>query len=129
MNPTQDIKTRMLQLPMLADTFGPAFTFGQHALQALKRAGYPQQIDWDQVHRATIVESIEQHGQDPDDVHDALSRYSPGVTSEDAEAKLRGVIDELAPELSQRYDQATTKRDAEYAAMKAANGGWIKFIK
>lgn len=126
---TTDFKTRVQELPRLADTFGAAFTFGRIAMRALKRATDPRRVDWDQVHKAVIIESIEQHGQDPDEVHDALSKHSPGAVSSDTQAKLRGIIDELGPELAQRYDQAAAKADAEYAAQKAASGGKIKFIK
>ncbi|MBB3915569.1 hypothetical protein [Rhizobium fabae] len=124
-----DFKTRVQRLPELADAFGPAYTLGRHAMRALKSAADPRRVDWDRVHKATIVESIEQHGQDPDDVHAALSKHSPGATSDDAQAKLRGIIDELAPDLSRKYDQARTLQDAEYASRKAANGGKIRFIK
>lgn len=126
---TTDFKTRVQQLPTLADTFGPAFTFGRHAMRALKSAADPRRVNWDQVHKVTIVESIEQHGQDPDDVHAVLSRHSPGATTDDTQAKLRGIIDELAPDLARRYDQAKARQDAEYASQKAANGGRIKFVK
>ena len=129
MTTTTNFKTRVSGLPMLADTFGPAFTFGRIAMRALKRAADPQRVDWDQVHKATIIESIEQHGQDPDEVHEALSKHSPGAVSDDVQAKLRGIIDELGPELSRRYDQAAAKANAEYAAQKATNGGKIRFLK
>lgn len=128
MTPT-DFKTRVQRLPELADTFGPAFTLGRIAMRALKRAADPRRVNWDQVHKATIVESIAQHGQDPDDIHAALSKHSPGATSDDAQAKLRGVIDALAPDLVQKYDKARARQDAEYAAQKAASGGRIKFMK
>lgn len=126
---TTDFKTRVQRLPELADTFGPAFTLGRHAMRAVKGAADPRRVNWDQVHKATIVESIEQHGQDPDDIHAALSKHSPGATSDDAQAKLRGIIDALAPDLAQKYDQARARQDAEYAAQKAASGGRIKFMK
>ncbi len=126
---TTDFKARVQQLPTLADTFGSAFTFGRIAMRALKSAADPRRVDWDKVHKATIVESIEQHGQDPEDVHAALSKHSPGATSDDAQAKLRGIIDQLGPELSRKYDQARARQDAEYQAEKAANGGKIRFVK
>lgn len=129
MTKTADFKARVQQLPDLANTFGPAFTFGRIAMRAVKGAADPRRVDWDKVHKATIVESIEQHGQEPDDVHAALSKHSPGATSDDAQSKLRGTIDQLGPELAQRYDQARARQDAEYAAQKAANGGRIKFMK
>lgn len=126
---TTDFKSRVQRLPELADTFGPAYTLGKIARRALKSATDPRRVNWDQVHKATIVESIEQHGQDPDDVHAALSRHSPGATSDDVQAKLRGIIDELGPDLSRRYDQARARQDAEYASQQATNGGKIRFLK
>ncbi len=124
-----DFKARVQDLPTLADTFGPAYTLGRHALRALKQVADPRRVDWDQVHKVTIIESIEQHGQDPDEVHEALSRYSPGAMSDEAQAKLRKLLDQLGPDLAQRYDQARAKQDAEYQTSKAANGGRIKFMK
>ncbi|CAN7177378.1 hypothetical protein [Rhizobium sp. LjRoot258] len=129
MTTTADFKTRVQRLPELADTFGVGFTFGRIAMRALKHAADPRRVDWVQVHKSTIVEGIEQHGQDPDDVHDALSKHSPGAVSDDAQAKLRGIIDELAPDLSRKHDQARARQDGEYASQKAANGGRIRFIK
>jgi hypothetical protein len=129
MTTTADFKTRVQQLPDLANTFGPAFTLGRHAMRAMKNATDARRVDWDKVHKATIVESIEQHGQDPHDVHAALSKHSPGATSDDAQAKLRGIINQLGPDLSRKYDQARARQDAEYASQKAANGGKIRFIK
>jgi len=129
MTTTTDFKSRVSGLPMLADTFGPAYTLGRIAIRALKRAADPRRVDWDQVHKATIIESIEQHGQDPDEVHEALCRHSPGAVSSEKQEQLRGIIDELGPDLSRRYDQAAAKQDAEYSSQKAANGGKIKFIK
>lgn len=126
---TTDFRTRVQQLPALADTFGPAFTLGRHAMRAMKNATDPRGVDWDKVHKATIVESIEQHGQDPDDVHAALSKHSPGATSDDAQAKLRGIIDQLGPDLSRKYEHERARQDAEYASQKAENGGKIRFIK
>lgn len=129
MNPISDFKSRVQKLPTLADTFGTGFTFGRIALKALKRTGDPRRVNWDQVHRSTIVESIELHGQDPDDVHDALSKHSPGAVSPDKQNELRVIIDQLGPDLAQRYDQARAKQDADYAREKAATDGKIKFIK
>ncbi|NRP23306.1 hypothetical protein LPJGGPFB_06576 [Ensifer adhaerens] len=126
---TIDFKTRVQRLPDLTYTFGPSFTLGRHAMRALKSAGDPRHVNWHQVHKVTIIESIEQHGQEPDEVHEALSRHSPGATSLDEQARLRGIIDELGPDLARRYDQARAKQDAEYQASKAANGGKIRFIK
>lgn len=126
---TTDFKTRVQQLPDLANTFGPAYTLGRHAMRALKGATDPRRVNWDQVHKATIIESIEQHGQDPNDVHAALTRHSPGAVSSEKQEQLGGIIDELGPELSRRYDQARARQDAEYASQKAANGGKIRFMK
>ena len=129
MTSTTDFKTRVQRIPELANTFGSAFTFGRHAMRALKGAADPRRVNWDQVHKVTIVESISQHGQDPDDIHDVLSRHSPGIVSAEKQEELRQLLDQLGPDLAQRYDQARARQDAEYAAQKAANGGGIKFLK
>lgn len=129
MTMTTDFRVRVADLPKLAETFGPAYTLGRIATRAVKQAGGASRVNWDQVHKAMIVEAIEQHGQDPDEIHAALSKHSPGAISADKQDQLRQLLDQLGPGLSQRYDQARARQDAEYAAQKAANSSRIKFMK
>lgn len=121
-------KRRVAALRGLDDTMGPSFTLGRHAVRAISKNGVDK-VDWAEVHKKTIVESIGQHGQDADDVLDAIFKHSPGAMDKDIQERLTGIVNALAPELSQKYDQITAAQNAEYAARKAANGGEIKFMK
>ena len=129
MTMTADFRTRVSDLPKLADTFGPAYTLGRIATRAVKQAGGAGRVNWDQVHKAVIIESIEQHGQDPDEIHAALSKHSPAAIDANKQDQLRQLLDQLGPDLARRYDQGRARQDADYQASKAANGGRIKFIK
>lgn len=85
-------------------------------------------IDWDKVEKKTIVESIEAHGQDPDDVVAAIRKFSPNCQSDDKRDVIGKIVEGMAPELSKRYDEVRAKLDAEYQSEKAANNGIIKFV-
>lgn len=121
-------KRRISGLKDLDDTMGPSFTLGKHAIKAIAKHG-PEKVDWAEVHKKTIIESIGQHGQDADDVLEAIFKNSPGALTQDVMNRLNEIVNALAPELSQKYDEVTSKQDAEYNAQKAANGGQIKFMK
>jgi hypothetical protein len=107
---------------------GPSFTLAKHSMKALQKSA-PDKVNWDDVHKKTVVESIQAHGQDPDEVFDAIAKFSPGAITEDVQAKLRTAIDALAPDLTKQYDAARAREDAAAEAEKNANGGVIKFKK
>lgn len=119
---------RMKEIRGLGETMGASFTLGRIAMAALRRQGAAH-IDWEDVHKRTIVESISVHGQDPDDVLDAITRHSPAAVRPEAQDRLRNIVGRVAPDLAARYDAARAKENASYEAEKAANGGRIKFIK
>jgi hypothetical protein len=123
-----EFTNRMKFLPELDHSMGPSFTLGKHAMRALQKSS-PEKVNWDDVHKKVIVESIEKHGQDADDVFDAITKFSPGAIRPEVQEKLRTTIDAVAPELSRIYDQVRAKEDAEAEAEKRANGGVIKFKK
>lgn len=125
MNITEEARRRVAALPRLDHTFGAPFTFGKHAMRAVQKHG-PAGVDWGDVHKRTILEAIGQHGQESDDVLDAIVQHSPGAIDPAVEKGLRGILDRMAPELSRRYDAARTLEDAAAAAAKA---GGIKFVK
>lgn len=119
---------RMKELRGLSETMGASFTFGRIAMAAIRKQG-PARVDWEEVHKKTIVESIGQHGQDPDDVLDAICKHSPAAVTSEAHDRLRKIVGYVAPDLAARYNAARAKEDAAYEAEKTANGGRIKFIK
>lgn len=119
---------RMKELRGLSECMGPRFTLGRIATTAIRKHG-PARVDWEDVHKKTIVESIAIHGQDPEDVLEAITRHSPAAVSPQAQDRLRNIMDRFAPDLSARYDAARAQEDAAYAAEKTANGGRIKFVR
>lgn len=121
-------KRRISGLKDLDNTMGPAFTLGRLAVKAISKDGAAK-VNWDEIHKKTIIESIGQHGQEADDVLEAIFKHSPGALTPDVMSRLESIVSALAPELSQKYDQAKAQQDAEYGAQKAANGGEIKFMK
>ncbi|MNU29076.1 hypothetical protein D3C71_175230 [compost metagenome] len=125
---TNEFATRLKYLPELDHSMGPSFTLAKHSLKALQKSA-PERVNWDEVHKKTVIESIQTHGQDPDEVFDAIAKFSPGAIDESVQEKLRTAIEALAPELTKRYDEIRAKEDADAEAEKRANGGLIKFKK
>jgi hypothetical protein len=128
MSETTTFNDRLKFLPELDHSMGPSFTLAKHSMKALQKSA-PDKVKWDEVHKKTIVESIENHGQDPDEVFDAIAKFSPGAVDPTVQEKLRSAIDAIAPELSKRYDEVRAKEDAAAEAEKSANGGIVKFKK
>jgi hypothetical protein len=128
MSETTTFHDRLKFLPELDHSMGPSFTLAKHSLKALQKSA-PDKVNWDEVHKKTVVESIQTHGQDPDDVFDAITKFSPGAIDESVQVKLRTAIDALAPELTKRYDEVRAKEDAAAEAEKSANNGIVKFKK
>jgi hypothetical protein len=128
MSETTTFNDRLKFLPELDHSMGPSFTLAKHSMKALQKSA-PDKVKWDEVHKKTIVESIENHGQDPDEVFDAIAKFSPGAVDPTVQVKLRAAIDAIAPELSKRYDEVRAKEDAAAEAEKSANGGIVKFKK
>jgi cell filamentation protein len=123
-----EFNRRLQFLPELDHSMGVSFTLGKHSLKALQKSA-PDKVDWDAVHKKTIIESIETHGQDPDEVFDAISKFSPGAIREDVQNRVQEAITQLSPDLTRRYDELRAKEDAAAEAEKIANGGIIKFKK
>ena len=51
-------------------------------------------VDWADVERKTIAESISEHGQPPSDVADVLCQHSPGAISKARQDEVRALVDE-----------------------------------
>jgi hypothetical protein len=72
---------------------GPAHTFAQHALQAIRKAGKNAfKVVWPEVEKAAIHESIVQHRQDPKKVLAAIVKHSPGMVDPARQEKAREFI-------------------------------------
>ncbi|MCH2240319.1 MAG: hypothetical protein MK060_20845, partial [Blastomonas sp.] len=103
---------RLADLPRLEKRAGAALTFWQHAAEAIKAHG-ANSVDWADVERKTIVESISEHGQPPSDVADVLCQHSPGAISKARQDEVRALVDGLAPELQAQYTKARSEKRCE----------------
>ncbi len=97
---------RVGDLPALEQRAGSAYTFWQFATAALRAAASPSAVNWLDVERRTIVESIGQNGQPPDEVAQVISRVSPGAVTEAEQLAIHDTVRRLAPGLQAQYEQA-----------------------
>jgi hypothetical protein len=95
---------RLDNLSSLSGSAGPSITFWQHAMEAIKANGIGS-VNWAEVERKTIEESIGENGQSPSDVAEVICRYSPGAVSETRQEKVKVLIDHLAPRLQAYYSR------------------------
>jgi len=96
---------RVVELTSLAKCAGAALTFWQHATEAIQSNG-PNGVNWVDVEKKTIVESIGEHGQSPQSVADALCKHSPGTASFARQEAIRSEIESIAPQLQTQYEQS-----------------------
>lgn len=79
------------------NTTGAAHVFARHALGAMRKAGGDGfKVDWPEVEKAAIYESIMQHRQDPKSVLSAILKHSPGMVDQVRQDKAQAFISTLA---------------------------------
>ena len=79
------------------NTAGAAHTFAQHALEAVRKAeGDASKVEWPEVEKVSIYESIMQHRQDPKNVLSAIVKHSPGMADQLRQEKAQAFISTLA---------------------------------
>ena len=90
---------------------GAAKTFAQHGLKAIEKAGGDvSKVQWKDVERAAIYESIMQRRHDPKGVLSAIIKHSPGMVDQARQEKARELISNWAgkeissPELSKQRE-------------------------
>ncbi len=103
---------RITGLVNLEKRAGAALTFWQHATEAIKAHG-SDGVDWADVERKTIVESISEHGQPPLEVSDVICQHSPGSVTKAKQDDVRALVDGLAPELEAQYAKAPSDKRCE----------------
>lgn len=103
---------RLAELPTLEKLAGAAHTFWRHATDAIKVHG-ASCVNWVDVERKTIVESISENGQPPSDVVDVICRYSPGTVMKAKQNDVRALVNELAPELQAKYAKVRSEKRFE----------------
>lgn len=123
-----EFKKRIDKVPELENYNGAPFTLGKFCVRALRRTS-PERVRWDEdVHRRVIGDSIGKHGQDPEDVYDAIIAYSPGAITDEERKRIRDMIDAVGEQLEDRYEALRAQEDQEYRKQIADNGGVIRFV-
>jgi hypothetical protein len=123
-----EFKRRINEVPELENYNGAPFTLGKYCVRALRRTA-PNLVPWDDVHRRVIGDSIGKHGQDPEDVYDAIVAHSPGAITDEEMARVRTMIDQNGEQLEDRYEAQRAMEDRDYRKQVADNGGAIRFIQ
>lgn len=103
---------RLAELPLLEKRAGAALTFWQCATEAIK-ALVSDGVDWADVERKTVVESISENGQPPSEVADVICQHSPGAVTKAKQDHVRALVDGLAPELQAQYAKARDEKRCE----------------
>lgn len=103
---------RLKNIPTLEGGSGPAHTFWQVASEAISVAQSVEEINWVEVERKTIVESIGEQGQSPEGVSDALCKHCPAAVPLARQAAICATVERLAPELQALHAQSKAQ---EYA--------------
>lgn len=103
---------RFADLPLLEKRAGAALTFWRYATEAAKVHGFDG-VDWADVERKTIVESISENGQAPSDVADVICQHSPGAVTKTKQDNVRALVVGLAPELQAQYAKAQSEKRCE----------------
>lgn len=107
---TEEAKRRITQLPSLDRSAGPAHTFWLLAQEAIGARGSAEAVNWPDVERRTMVESIAKNGQSPEGVGTAICKYSPGAVSSEKQQAILDDIKRLAPDLQKQYAKARGER-------------------
>lgn len=94
-----EVAKRLGRLSTLKSTAGTAYCFWCHAVEVMSCANNPYEADWHQAEEATILESISEHGQLPEDVRDAILKHSPGAVTASRQAEILFGIERNASEL------------------------------
>lgn len=99
----EEFNRRVSRLPDLQNCAGAAHTFWLLAQEAMRVSGAAEAVNWPDVERRTIVESMAQNGQPADSVGDAICKYSPGASSLEKQQAIRDDIRRLASDLQAQY--------------------------
>ena len=70
-------------------------------------------VNWPDVERRTIVESVAENGQSPEGVGTVICEYSPGAVSSEKQQAILDDIKRLAPDLQMQYAKARGERGCE----------------
>ena len=110
----------MTELPLLEKHAGVAFTFWQHATEAMKAHGAGG-MNWADIEHKTILESISEHGQPASDGADVICKHNPGAMTKARQDDLGALVERLAPELQAQYAKARGEKGCESSSWLGAN--------
>lgn len=95
----EEMARRLARLSRLQGQEGPAGLFWALTQEALASGLSIEALNWPDIERRTMVQSIARHGHDPAGVAEVLCRYSPGCATAQKQQDLRDDLRRLAPEL------------------------------
>jgi hypothetical protein len=96
---------RIADLPTLEKEGDAVAIFWGQAASAIKAAGSPDKVDWPEVERLTVKESIGSHGLPSGCVADVVCKHSPGAVAVERQAVVRANVERDAPRLQLLYEQ------------------------
>jgi hypothetical protein len=104
LNIVAEVERRIELIPKLVKSTGAEKVLGDNAARELAKFGKAN-ADWRAVQQRTINESIGQFGRSRGEVIKALQDHSPGAITEEDRAEAVRSVQELAPELVQKYNE------------------------
>ncbi|MFW8565092.1 hypothetical protein [Orrella sp. 11846] len=100
---TVEFDRRLALLPSLKNAPGAAHLFWQLAQEALMISDGAQTVNWEDIERQTIIQSIAKYGYSPEAVGTMICQYSPGAYSPQNQLGVLDDIKRLAPILQAQY--------------------------
>jgi len=100
----KEFERRIAFLPNLAKSTGAASIFWKLSQQAINANPSAKQINWPDIERKTIIESISHHRCLLNEVGEVICRYSPGAISTDKQHAIWEDIKQLTPVLQAEYN-------------------------
>lgn len=110
---SKEFDRRISHLPDLKTAAGAAHTFWLLAQEAIASSGSAKSVNWPDVERRAIVESIARNGQSPDGVGAVICKYSPGTSSTEKQQAILDDIKRLAPDLQAQYAKEQGEKRCE----------------
>ncbi|MDM9648304.1 Fic family protein [Rhizobium sp. S163] len=103
-----EVERRIEVIPKLAKSTGAEKVLGDHAVKELAEFGKAK-ANWKAVHERAISEAIGQFGRSRTEVKMAIHEHSPGAVSDEDRAEVARAVDEMAPDLVQKYNASLRK--------------------
>ena len=105
-----EYERRLAMLPSLERAGGPAHIFWEQAQEALNAHESPDRVNWPDIERRTLVESIARHGHDPEGVAAVLCKYSPGAVTPEQQQAILEDVGRLGEVLLAEYQRSRVSR-------------------